>query len=357
MKKIIFIGIIFILTFGLFSCIDINILLPDNPNNNDKSGDFYRYLYTMYNKGGTSDFNTIKTSADNPSYTNDDNVLEFYKYFKGEISLIQLGTRLPFDDTDMHYDERIQNYMLNYYDNYAKNNSNTDWFIDHFDEEVPVNPSNTDKNFDYLNISLITEYTGRTALVQRVYDLIKRDYVSTSSYVFGEWFRHYFPNKTLTDSEILKYAQYITDICYTYTNSGLDVPVLKQSSSDLWNQGNYGLKFENISAEYLLALMYQESRFFPGSYRAEGINNIDAVSFGLTHNLIDADYLYIANGTDIGNSTKDRRNFMIISEFYFGNTSATEDYFSDWDLMTVRGSVLYTLIYSELCYRKLSFSM
>ncbi|MCP5465126.1 MAG: hypothetical protein H7A31_00340 [Thermotogae bacterium] len=93
--------------------------------------------------------------------------------------------------------------------------------------------------------------------------------------------------------------------------------------------------------------MYQESRFFPGSYRAEVINNN-----------IDADYLYIANGTDIGNSTtKDRRNFMIISEFYFGNTSETEDYFSDWDLMTVRGSVLYTLIYSELCYRKLSFSM
>lgn len=94
MKKIIFIGIILILTFGLFSCIDINILPPynpdPNPNNNDKSGDFYRYLYTMYNKGGTSDFNTIKTSADNPSYTNDDNVLEFYKYFKGEISLIQL---------------------------------------------------------------------------------------------------------------------------------------------------------------------------------------------------------------------------------------------------------------------------
>ncbi|HOO75713.1 MAG TPA: hypothetical protein PLS66_10495, partial [Tepiditoga sp.] len=113
----------------------------------------------MYNKGGTSDFNTIKTSADNPSYTNDDNVLEFYKYFKGEISLIQLGTRLPFDGT-MHYDERIQKYMLNnYYYKYAKNNSNTDWFIDYFDEEVPVNPVKTDKNFDY-NISLITDYTG-----------------------------------------------------------------------------------------------------------------------------------------------------------------------------------------------------
>lgn len=99
----------------------------------------------------------------------------------------------------------------------------------------------------------------------------------------------------------------------------------------------------------------QESRLLPGSFRAEiSSKNIYAVSFGLAHTLIDADFLEIAAAyDDIGNNDAGGRNFDIISNRYLGNIAKQKTYFSDYDLLTVRGSLLYSSIFMQLLYQKL----
>jgi len=106
----------------------------------------------------------------------------------------------------------------------------------------------------------------------------------------------------------------------------------------------------------VLAFFVQESRLLPGSFRAEisSNKNIYAVSFGLAHTLIDADFLEIATAhDDIGNNDAGGRNFDIISSRYLGNTAKEKTYFSDYDLLTVRGSLLYSSIFMQLLYQKL----
>ena len=356
MKKIMYLIFIFIL-LGMSSCVKIDIIIPEDTNFSDltltQRNNFIRYIYTAYNKGAGYTFEQLKGYADDTNYTNDDNVLAFYRYLVGELTLNDIKTRVPFDGTDKHYDERIISYIksiISRFQTDANNTKSSNWFIDSFNEKVPSMPSKYNSTFDYLNPKIITTYDKRMDLINRVYDLLKYYYTSDSVYLFGRWFKEYFPTETLSDTELKEYATYLVDCAYAYTNTNLTLNRKQSTSSTLYKEK---VVIKDVPIELLLATSIQESRLFPGSFRAEVINdNIYAVSFGLTHTLIDADFLYIAKDSDIGNDSKGERNFDLLSYFYYGNERNEETYFSDWDLMTVRGSFLYASTFLELIYQK-----
>ncbi|BBE30537.1 hypothetical protein OSSY52_06780 [Tepiditoga spiralis] len=357
MKKMIYLILIFVM-LGLSSCIKIDIKLPDDTNFSDltvnQRDNFIRYIYTAYNKGAGYDFDKLKSYADDANYKYDDNVLAFYKYLVGEYTLNDIKTRVPFDGTDKHYDERIITYIksiITRFQTDVNNTTSTNWFIGTFNEKVPSMPSKYNSSFNYLNPELTTAYDKRTELINRVYDLLKYYYGSDSVYLFGEWFKEYFPTKSLSDTELKEYATYLVDCANAYTNTNLTLN-RKQSTTSTFYKEKVIIK--DVPVELLLATSIQESRLFPGSFRAEVINdNIYAVSFGLTHTLIDADFLYLSDSNqDIGDDSKGERNFDLLSYWYFGNNRNEETYFSDWDLMTVRGSFLYASTFLELIYQK-----
>jgi hypothetical protein len=189
----------------------------------------------------------------------------------------------------------------------------------------------------------------------------------TGAYSFGKWFSEFHPTgyNNFLDSDIYDYSEFLVDLAYAYTNTGISTPQGLNSTSQPWKYGVGGITFENIPIEMLLATLIQESRLFPGSFRAETTGsgtseNIYAISFGLGHSLIDADFLknstgYAGGHDHIGNDLRDRRNFSIISRWYLGNDwnsnlEVEETYFSHWDLLSLRGSYVYTLAYLELVY-------
>ena len=301
-----------------------------------------RLIATGYNMGGNYSFEELKNKTNSTVY--DDNVLEFYKYFINEISYT---TKTKSLEDKPNYDPIIKNYIKNITENNFKNNSSDIFLIDYFDEKIPAKST---KNYNYLNPTLITEYEKRDLLVDKVYKKIKEYYNSSST--FKAWFDYFYPDKTLTEEDMKKYSEFLVDMAYTYTHSNIELNRLHNTSSELYPKR---INLNHIPVELILAVIMQESRFFPGSFRAEiRDNKIYALSFGLTHVLIDADFLYISETDEkIGDGNKGERNFDLISYFYLGNIRNEETYFSDWDLVTIRGSILYSLIYMDMLYQKL----
>lgn len=348
MKKNILI-IIISLIFVFASCTKI-ISKVEDTNFSDLTQNqkelLIRLIATGYNKGGNYTFDKLKELADTPGYDYDDNVLEFYKYFVGEIANT---TKTKSLSEDVHYNPKIKEYIKNITENNFKNNSSDVFLIDYYDAEIPTNST---KSYSNLNPTKITSYEKRDALVDRLYRKLK-EYYDNSNTTFKLWFDYYYPDKSLSDLDIKKYSEYIVDIAYTYTHSNIELSRLHFTSSELYPMN---IKLNDIPVELVLAIIMQESRFFPGSFRAEIDNNekIYALSFGLTHVLIDADFLWIANSDDsIGDGNIGERNFDLISYFYLGNKRNEETYFSDWDLVTIRGSILYSLINLDMLYQKL----
>ncbi|NUV00325.1 hypothetical protein XO12_09570 [Marinitoga sp. 1154] len=341
--KIIF---ILILVFILSSCIKQPIKVEDtnfNDLTNSQKELLIRLIATGYNKGGNLTFEELKERS-NYDYAN--NILNNYKYFIGEITT--LPTKVISVKSLVSDDDRIKEYVNNIMNRFS-DNSNKNFFIDAFDSKIPTNPQKEDKTFDYLNPKININYDKRDVLVKKVYDLIKRDY--TKEYFFYDWYYKFF-STDFSDEEILEYSKFLVDIAYAYTNSDIELKRLQYTGSELYPEV---IKLNHIPVELILAIMYQESKFFPGSFRAEISNgNIYALSFGLTHVLIDADFLYISNTDEtIGDGDKGERSFDLISYFYLGNNRNEETYFSDWDLITIRGSILYSAIYLDMLYQKL----
>lgn len=350
MKKIILLILLLIFIFN--SCVNFFPKSEDqviDTNFSDLTNEqkelLIRILATGYNEGGNYTFDKLKELANTPGYNYDDNVLEFYKYFIGEIDDPDKATKSLSDDP--HYHPTIKNYIKNITEQNFKNNSSSVFLIDYYDENIPVN---SNKEYSNLNPSIIKEYDKRDFLINRVYNKIK-DYYNSSS-TFKKWYDYYYSGIVLTDDDIRKYSEYLVDVAYSYTNSNIELNRLKDTSSELYPQK---VILKHIPVELILAIIMQESRFFPGSFRAEitNDNEIYALSFGLTHVLIDADFLYISTQYDyIGDGKKGERDFDLISYFYLGNNRNEETYFSDWDLVTIRGSILYSLIYLDMLYQK-----
>ncbi|APT75616.1 hypothetical protein XO10_03430 [Marinitoga sp. 1135] len=342
-KNYIIILLIFVLFFS--SCIKKAEPIVDT-NFSDLSDNqkeiLIRVMAAAYNAGENRDFKDILNNyVYSTSYTYDENIWGNYKYFTG-LSNIMPTKNLTLKDIDSE-DKRIEIYVGNIMNNYI-NNSNSVKLIDAFDEKIPVNPQKTDRDFSNLNPELLSSYEKRDFLVERVYNLISRDY--NDKYLFRTWYDKYF-SEELTNEEIRKYAEYIVDVAYTYTHSNII----------LENKTSYDppkVYLNHIPVELALAIIYQESKFFPGTFRAEiRDNKIYAISFGLSHILIDADFLYIASSNDdIGDGIIKQYKFNQISSYYLGNNLNEETYFSDWDLITIRGSILYELIFLDSLYQK-----
>ncbi|GAB6189407.1 hypothetical protein JCM30566_11460 [Marinitoga arctica] len=336
--------IFFFVIIILSSCIKNNNIIEDtnfSDLTNNQKNLLIRLIATGYNKGGNYNFEELKELSNDINYKYDDDVLEFYKYFTGEINNTIKTKNI---DNDPHYDPDIKNYIKNITENHFNNNSSEVFLIDYFDEKIPVN---SDINFFYLNPKIIDLFEKRNFLVDRVYKKIKEYYFSSST--FKQWFDYFYKDKALNDSDIKKYSEFLVDIVYTYVNSNIELKRLHYTSSELYPNI---IKLNHIPIELILSIIMKESRFFPGSFRAELDNNgnIYALSFGLTHILIDANFLEIPN---IGDENIGERNFDLISYFYLGNKRNEETYFSDWDLITIRGSILYAVIYLDMLYQKI----
>ncbi|KLO21766.1 hypothetical protein [Marinitoga sp. 1155] len=345
--KIIF---ILILVFILSSCIKQPIKVEDtnfNDLTNSQKELLIRLIATGYNRGGGYSFENLKKLANENGDDYDDNVLYNYKYFIGKINTPP--TKVISVKSLVSDDDRIKEYVNNIINRFS-DNSNKNFFIDAFDSKIPTNPIKNDRDFEFLNPNTIKSYEKRDFLVNKVYNLIKRDY--SNNYLFKYWYDKFFKDITFNDDNILFYSKFLVDIAYAYTNSDIELKRLQYTGSELYPEV---IKLNHIPVELILAIMYQESKFFPGSFRAEISNgNIYALSFGLTHVLIDADFLYISNTDEtIGDGDKGERSFDLISYFYLGNNRNEETYFSDWDLITIRGSILYSAIYLDMLYQKL----
>ncbi|WP_129408114.1 hypothetical protein [Marinitoga lauensis] len=310
----------------------------------EQKEELIRLIATGYNKGGGSSFESLEATANLSSYTYDDNVLLFYKYFTGEIYNTTKSKSLS---DDPHYDPIIKNYIKNITENNFKDNSSSVFLINYYDKKIPTQSA---EDFLKLNPNIINSYEKREFLVERVYNKIKEYYNSSST--FRKWFDYYYPDKSLSDIDIKKYSEFLVDVAYAYTHSNIELNRLHYTGSELYPEK---VILKHIPVELVLAIIMQESRFFPGSFRAElDGDNIYALSFGLTHILIDSDFLYISStNNNIGDGDKGERNFDLISYFYLGNNRNEETYFSDWDLVTIRGSILYSVIYLDMLYQKL----
>lgn len=354
MKKTFFMLLI-ISTALFFSSCDMLINVIKKPEEENFKGltktqeeKLVRYAYTAYNKGYNYTFEQIKGFADNPSYIADDNVLAFYKYLNGEVTLDSIKTRSEDREKDK-YDSRVADYIKEIYSKLSGSlsNQNSDGIFNKFDDEVPVkaNKYRTDHKNNF-NPPLIP-FSNRTFLVTRVKDLL--DYYKTSSEFFKPHFAKVF-TESVDTFDTQKYSEMLVDLSYAYIGSNLS---FTSSIDNSFFRSSVIIK--DIPVEMVLAFFVQESRLLPGSFRAEiSSENIYAVSFGLAHTLIDADFLEIAAAhDDIGNNDAGGRNFDIISSRYLGNTAKQKTYFSDYDLLTVRGSLLYSSIFMQLLYQKL----
>lgn len=323
-------------------------LLPET----QMSDELIRYMATAYNRGIENSFDQLKAIADDDSYYYDDNVLKYFKYFSGEIALNSLSIdslKLVSKATDTS-DSRIREYIVSALKSFLNSTSSSS-FIDQYDEKIPVNSSIV-SDFDGFNPDIITSYEKRKSLVDRVYELLKKDYDSYG--LFRSNFEDFYPGEELSDDELRTFSEFIVDIAYTYTSSGLSFRRLQPTNSSSYPDI---VELSQIPVELLLAIAYQESRFFPGSYRAEiKDGNIYSLSFGMSHILIDSDNIEISsNYSDIGNNKKESYTFELISYYYLGNSSPdTEDIFTDVDLLMVRGAFLYSTIYLDMIYKKFS---
>jgi len=195
-------------------------------------------------------------------------------------------------------------------------------------EKLPI----LNKKSKKLNPTIITKYKKREALKERVYKLLKAYKISID--------------------DLNKYSEALVDYSYTYLNSNMTFYKKYSISSDFFKEK---VVVKDIPVELLLSFMVAESRLRPYSYRIEMKNDkVYAFSIGFSHILVDADFAYISNiNNNFGNDKFDMYNFNLLSSLYFGNEKNKENYMSDIDLISLRGSILYSSVLLQLIYEKI----
>ncbi|HEY8543296.1 MAG TPA: hypothetical protein VIL29_12995, partial [Pseudothermotoga sp.] len=279
------------------------------------------YMAIMYNYGPSYTIEEIETFAEQSSY--DDDVLEYYHYFCGKIEL---------EDVKLHekaqiYDQRIKDYIKQHL---PMNNSNNYVFIDNFDDSPPVQ-------------ILFKNTESQNILSERLYRLLLRDWQNEG--LFKSWYESFYNDEANTD-QLKEYANLLAKSACSYSST---IRRLQNTSSTFYKEY---VDLSKIPAELLLAIAYKESRFFPGSFRAEIYQDeIQAISMGLCHILVDADTLEIP---DIGNQVVDMRTFELIGYYYLGNDYGKKNAFNEIDLLQIKGNLLVCAIQLGLIYQKLS---
>jgi hypothetical protein len=384
LKKFLFFAAIFLVFFSIVFSNDaenqvISFRDPraifSHPTERDN---FIRYMAVMYNKGYNLSFETAKSISEGSGYTYDDFVLAYYKYFIGELNLVQVKDLKTYVNVGtvtsastpttapkptetkpvekqpevLNYRDDVKEYVSRIFESFidARSNCKSSGMLDYFDELVPVDNTYYRELYKLkYNPVLKDDYPERTDLVFRMNKLMDY-YFELSASSFKSWFAYIFPGKKFSEQDINAYSKYLVDVAYAYSNSFLTFysPVVPMESFFKQKVIIY-----DIPAELILAFLVAESRLVPFSFRVEQKGNYAyAVSMGLSHILIDADLLEI-DYPEFGNKKVDRYTFDFISSYYLGNSFGKEDIFSDMDLLTVRGSTLYCSIMLELIYQRL----
>ena len=313
--------------------------------------DMIRYMATAYNCGMALSFDKIKSTADSQNYTYDDDVLAYYLYFLGRITPQELQKHLL--SSERSWDLRITDYIKNAVNRFEDDDS-LPVVVDQYDPEIPVNPQLRPPPELLLKCNPDVDLSSDSDidfLTNRVFKLILNDYYSHG--IFRQWFDSFYPNTLLEEKDVKAYSEFLVKTALSYATSHESFERFHSTSSSLFPEVVYP---SHIPAELLLAIAYKESRFFPGSYRTESSDGrINAVSMGLTHVLVDADFLDISQtNDDIGDGNRDLRTFALISYYYLKNSLTEETHFSDVDLLTIRGSFLYCSIFLDMIYQRLN---
>ncbi|GAB4307524.1 hypothetical protein [Pseudothermotoga elfii] len=304
--------------FVVTSCVESTITQIDT--------DLIRYIAVAYNRGHNLSLEEISNLISEISY--DDDVLINYMYFVGKINLEEL---LQQRKEPSIYDERIVSYLKS---TLSENGSSELLIIDHFDENIPVEDPE-----DFLN----PEARVNDSLSERVYELIKYDYFSKA--MFYQWYKKFY-DEELSESQIRKFAEFLVKIAEGY--SSLTVKKISQVDSEFFLQ-EVDLGF--VPTELVLAIAYEESRFFPASFRSEISDDIYAISLGLTHILLDADSLDISSQySDIGDGNKQYWTFELLALHYFEG-------FSGEDLLQIRSAFLFARTYLSLIKCKIELEL
>ncbi|HOJ88658.1 MAG TPA: hypothetical protein PLD34_06690 [Pseudothermotoga sp.] len=283
-----------------------------------------RYITIMYNYGPFRSIEEIQRLAEQSDY--DDDVLQYYEYFSGQIALEQTK-----QIEKQAYNQRIKDYIKQ---NLPTNNSDNCLFIDNFDDPLPVQVSLNEKVSEKQNL-----------LSDRIYRLLKRDWQNMG--LFRVWHEDFYGNG-ISDEDLRKYATLLAQVSSSYCSTV--IKRVQYTSSEFYRQY---VDLSQIPAELLLAIAYKESRLFPASFRAEVYQDkIQAISLGLCHILVDADTLEL-DYPDIGNQTVDMRTFELVSYYYLGNDYAEKNLFDEMDLIQLRGNTLLSLIQLSLIFERL----
>ncbi|BBE30145.1 hypothetical protein OSSY52_02860 [Tepiditoga spiralis] len=290
------------------------------------TNDEIRYIATAYNKGFSRSIEEIKKYSMKENYLYDDFILNYYNYFLGKMELkdvLKSKTIIsdkPFIPTKTYLKRSIE--FKTYLNNIIDKNKNIIY------EKIPI----LNKKSKKLNPTIIKKFKKREILKERVYKLLKAYKINMN--------------------DLNNYAEAIVDYTYTYLNSNITFYRKYNISSNFFKEK---IVVKDIPVELLLSFMVAESRLRPYSYRIEIKNDkIYAFSIGFTHILVDADFAYISNVNDkFGNNKFDMYNFNLLSSLYFGNEKNKENYLSDIDLITLRGSILYASVLLQLIYEKI----
>ncbi|MEJ5228711.1 MAG: hypothetical protein WHT65_01800 [Pseudothermotoga sp.] len=303
-KAIVFIVMIFYL---LYACVIHEPTdLPDDLR--------IRYIAIMYKYGPFLETQRIEALMEQDTY--DDDVLAYYRYFKGliELSDVKIVERAEI------YDPRIKDYIKQHL---PSNHSDDILFLDNFDESLPVTIKTQDSE-------------KNEELARRIYDLLMRDWQKKG--LFRVWYEEFYPDQ-LSEGQMRRYAELLAQVSCSYSST--IVERVHATSSNFYRSS---VDLSKIPPELLLAIAYKESRLFPASFRAEiSQDKIQAISWGLCHILIDADTLDLTY-EDIGNQKIDMRTFELINFYYFNNG------LSEIDLIQLKGNLLVSLIQLALIY-------
>lgn len=356
MKRNLFFILLLSIIFIFSSCVMLNDIFNFEEDYVEDSIDFYELpledqyeiveiVATAYNAGGNKDYSDIiRIISDNYDdeyfdswqipYKYDDNVLDYFKYFTGKTdtpkslrNFYDIPNRIP----------ELTNYIKNITEN-EEDNSESNFLIDLYDFDIP------EHNYKTNNLET---YSNEDFLVERI-----KSFIMNYSYEFDTWFEEYYPTKTIDDSLIEEYARYLVRLAKTYTRSEISLDRLISTTSVLY-PSNITLK--NIPVELIISIMAQESHFFPGSYRGEVDSNdrIQTISFGLTHFLLDADFIDLSDtNSKIGDGTIESYNFNQVSKFYLGNNDLEDNIFKHEHLLSTKGNVLYSNIFLEMIWSK-----
>ncbi|MFN3284642.1 MAG: hypothetical protein ACK40Q_10465, partial [Pseudothermotoga sp.] len=165
-----------ILLFLIYGCVK-------NQSNDLLDEPYIRYIAVMYNYGPGYSFEQIKTLTEQSTY--DDDVLSYYYYLRGEISLEQMKLM----EKGEIYDERIRKHIQ---ENLPADNSNDCLFIDNFDDPLAIEIFRKD-----------TSSGTKSGLSERIYRLLLRDWENRG--LFRTWYEGFYESE-IGNEQLKEYA-------------------------------------------------------------------------------------------------------------------------------------------------------